>query len=66
MDVHDIGVSDETSDENALLCKTDKNSCCKTSKKGEWHYPMELLLNIMVIAWQLVQATIFTEIEVKV
>ena len=37
MDIHDIGDSDE----NALLCETDKTNCCESepNRAGEWYYP---------------------------
>ena len=35
VDVRDIGDSDD----NALLCHTDKINCCRLPNKGEWYYP---------------------------
>ena len=44
VDVRDIGDSDE----NALLCRTDKLACCTGRlKAGEWYYPNRTTVNNM-------------------
>ena len=39
VDVADIGKYDDTGEDAALLCNTNKSDCCNIIRTGEWYFP---------------------------